>query len=295
MSEDMKPVWAWGMARTASSGWSAVLRRGDNALWVHEINEWAGADFPRDLGDLIRGGWTRQIEELAERRGWFRERAHRPDTLTMGLPIPTPERVVGIGLNFRAHAADLKAVVPEEPATFLKPRNTWVPSGARVMLPHASARVTAEAEIALIFGRDAYNLTSREAAGAIWGAMAVLDLTAEDVLQKNPRFLTRAKGYDGFFVMAPWAVPWEEADYRRVRRIEMRVDEDTRTQDTTDHMIYDFDRVVALVAEDVHVGATAVLSTGTPGAAAIQPGNRIAARAEGLYDAFFETVGFQKG
>lgn len=289
MSGDEKTVWAWGMARR-SEGWGAVLRRGQAALWVQDVNQWEGSNFPLDVSDLIGSGQTRDIQELAEQRGWFLDRSIDVASLTMGLPIQRPDRVVGIGLNFRAHAADLKAPVPEEPATFLKPSNTWAASGSRVLLPQAAARVTAEAEIALIFGQNAYNLTSQGAAGAVWGAMTVLDLTAEDLLQKNPRFLTRAKGYDGFFVMSPWAVPWDEDDYRRVRRIELRVDEAIRTEDTTDHMIYDFDRVVSFVTDGVHVKPTAVLSTGTPGAAVIHPGARVQGRAEGLYDAYFDTV-----
>ncbi len=291
MSGELNTAWAWGMARSAA-GWGAVLRQGDAALWVQDINQWHGAHFPLDVGDLIRSGQTRDLQELVEQRGWLADRGVAVESLIMGRPIQSPDRVVGIGLNFRAHARDLKAPVPEEPATFLKPCNTWAASGSPVQLPRASARVTAEAEIALIFGQNAYNLTPQGAARAIWGAMTVLDLTAEDVLQKNPRFLTRAKGYDGFFVMSPWAVAWREEDYRRVRRIETRVDDAIRTQETTDQMIYDFDRVVSFVTDGVHVAPTAVLSTGTPGAAVIHPGTQVAARAEGLYDAYFDTVDF---
>lgn len=280
---------AWGMARTGS-GEGAVLRHHDRVLSVRDINEWTGAQFPLTLEALIRGGLTGEIEHLARTHGWFEARGSALEDIALTIPLPHPERVVGIGLNFSDHARDLGERVPEEPATFLKPDNTLRVSGADVVLPTASSRVTAEGEIALIFGRDARDVGVEEAPQVIWGAVAVLDLTAEDVLRRNPRFLTRAKGYDGFFVMSPWLIPWEAEDFATVRRIDTSVNHRLATTGTTEQMTYNYGQLVALVTAGVSIGATAILSTGTPGAAVIGSGDVVSADVEGL-----ESVRFQVG
>lgn len=273
------------MAREGS-GWGAVLRQGEVAVRVRDVNESTGSRFATDLGELIAAGETAQIEALVDAEHLMERLGVPRDSLEMGVPLANPERILGIGLNYHHHASDLGVAVPAQPGTFLKTRNTLQADG-RVSLPDASQRVTAEGEVALVFGRDAKSVGIDDAPEVIWGALAVLDLTAEDVLRLNPRFLTRAKGYDGFFVMSPWMVPWTAEEFFRVRRIDTLLNGAVKATNTTDHMTHSFAALIQLVTADVSMGATAILSTGTPGAVVIQPGDHVSAEIEGLYGVEF--------
>ncbi len=276
----------WGMAREGA-GASAVIRENDRILRISGLNARWGKTYPEGLAMLIRQGMTAEIEQRATDEGLFSTDGEPLDAVTMVLPIAEPERIVGIGLNFRDHARDLQTPVPEAPATFLKPRNTWALSGTTVRLPRISERVTAEGEIALIFGRDARNVTADSASSVIWGAVMVLDLTAEDILQKNPRFLTRAKGYDRFMVVSPWCVRFDPGGFDLVRRLVTRSSDGGRRVGGTDGMIYSWGTLVEVITEEVSIGATAVLSTGTPGAVVVHHGTEVYAEAEGLFPVSF--------
>lgn len=274
---------AWGMTQDGD-GALAVVRKDNAALTVRDINRSSGLSFPLSLDALIAGGLTASLVALAERHDWFRQRGREVASLAMTLPLTAPERIVGIGLNFPTHAHDLGAPVPGEPATFVKTTNTLALSGSPVVLPAGVGRVTAEGEMALIFGGRARNVPAREAPAVIWGAAAVIDLTAEDVLKKNPRFLTRAKGYDGFLVMSPWLVPWDAPDWDRVRRIDtINQRSGSQTTGTTEQMTFDCRSLVEWITAGVSVAPTALLSTGTPGAVVVEPGDQVSVRIDGLY------------
>lgn len=276
----------WGMAREGT-GASAVMRENDRVLRISDLNTRWGKTYPESLAMLIRQGKTTEIEQRAMDEGLFSTDGVPLDAVSMVLPISEPERIVGIGLNFRAHARDLKVPVPEAPATFLKPRNSWALSGTTVRLPRISERVTAEGEIALIFGRDARNVTADTADSVIWGAVTVLDLTAEDILQKNPRFLTRAKGYDRFMVVSPWCVRFKPGDFDVIRHLLTRSSGGEQRAGATDDMIYSWRTLVEVITEEVAIGATTVLSTGTPGAVVVHHGEEVYAEAEGLFPVSF--------
>lgn len=277
---------AWGTVQD-ERGVSAALRNDDVAIVVRDINRWLDEDYPLTLDALIAQEQTGLLAGRAVAEGWFEQYGHAVNSLTLKAPLERPERIVGIGLNFADHAGDLGETVPEEPATFIKPLNTILGTGSTMSLPTCSHRVTAEAEIALIFSRPARNIEAGNFRSVVWGAVAVLDMTAEDILRKNPRFLTRAKGFDGFFAMSSWLVPWEEADFSHGRHIQTVINGRVAAEGSTNQMAYGYGQVVELVTRDVSVGATAILSTGTPGAGVIAPGDTVQARIEGLPGVMF--------
>jgi 2-keto-4-pentenoate hydratase/2-oxohepta-3-ene-1,7-dioic acid hydratase in catechol pathway len=106
-----------------------------------------------------------------------------------------PNSVLGIGLNYRRHAADLGAAPTEIPTMFFKGRHTLIGPGESIVLPADSARVTAEAELGLVVGERMRNVSEERALDYIVGAVCVLDQTAEDILQKDSRLLTRRKEF----------------------------------------------------------------------------------------------------
>jgi 2-keto-4-pentenoate hydratase/2-oxohepta-3-ene-1,7-dioic acid hydratase in catechol pathway len=106
-------------------------------------------------------------------------------------------KIIGIGRNYRAHAAELGNAVPAEPLIFLKPHSSVIADGQPIVLPRRSARVEFEGEIGVVIGARVRRVREGDAAGVIRGIVAVNDVTARD-LQKSDGQWTRAKGFDTF-------------------------------------------------------------------------------------------------
>jgi len=109
----------------------------------------------------------------------------------------TPGKIVCVGRNYRAHAAELGNDVPSFPLIFLKPPSALIAEGIPIRLPSASHQVEFEGEIGVVLGARLVDAGEEEAMAAIAGIVAVNDVTARD-LQKSDGQWTRAKGFDSF-------------------------------------------------------------------------------------------------
>jgi 2-keto-4-pentenoate hydratase/2-oxohepta-3-ene-1,7-dioic acid hydratase in catechol pathway len=111
------------------------------------------------------------------------------------LPYAVPPKIWCIGLNYHSHAVDIAAVQPEEPGSFMKPASCMFQPGGDILLPppEVSDDVDAEGELGVIIGRSCRLVPVDKAREVIYGYTTTLDLTALDVLRKNPRYLTRSK------------------------------------------------------------------------------------------------------
>ena len=205
------------------------------------------------------------------------------ESITFGPPLSSFGKLWGIGLNYEEHAGDLDEERPEEPASFMKPKSALTGPGGPIRLPDRSRteRVTAEAELAVVVGRTCRNVENVESVSdVIAGYLPVIDMTAEDILQRNPRFLTRAKSFDTFLVVGPAiAVPdegFELADLtvRTVRNGSVVAENGIENTLFSPHEIVSFHSGVATLAPGD------LFSTGTPGAGVIEPGDSVRAEVE---------------
>jgi 2-keto-4-pentenoate hydratase/2-oxohepta-3-ene-1,7-dioic acid hydratase in catechol pathway len=204
------------------------------------------------------------------------------DGVTFGPPLDDPGKLFGIGLNYADHAADLSEESPEEPASFFKPATAATGPGGPIRLPprEQSDRVTAEAELAVVIGRTCRNVAVDDAESVIAGYTPVIDMTAEDVLARNPRFLTRSKSYDTFLVLGPHiAVPdaGSTLDDIEVRTV---VNGEVRARNTVANMHFSPRELVAYHSAVMTLEPGDVISTGTPGAQPIEPGDRVRAEVD---------------
>jgi 2-keto-4-pentenoate hydratase/2-oxohepta-3-ene-1,7-dioic acid hydratase in catechol pathway len=126
------------------------------------------------------------------------------DGLRLLAPV-TPGKVVAVGLNYRAHAAELSMETAAEPILFLKPATAVIGPGDTVVRPPRAAQVDYEAELALVVGRRCRDLSLAAAAGAVAGYTCGNDVTARD-LQKIDGQWTRAKSFDTFCPLGPWVI-----------------------------------------------------------------------------------------
>lgn len=209
-----------------------------------------------------------------------------PESVQYAPPYRRPRKIWGIGLNYREHAGDLNEVPPTEPASFIKGDHTIIGQGETIYLPPQSARVTAEAELGLVIGRTCRNVSKENALDYVWGVCLILDQTAEDILQRNPRFLTRSKNFSTFFSFGPTLIPLAEVleKFPTLNDIVVTTVLNGREHrsNSVANMTFDPEYLVSFHSEVMPLFAGDVISTGTPGAVVIQDGDIAECRIPGL-------------
>ena len=173
------------------------------------INQRYDKNWPKTLFGII----TKQ--KLYEIKNWFYEKRNtllkniNDQFIQIGqakfAPLyRRPRKIWGIGLNYEAHAKDLSEKVPVSlPASFMKPDTTIIGYDDTIKIPLLSERTTGEAELGLIIGKECKNVKREGWRSVVAGFTPILDMTAEDILRKNPRYLTQAKSFDTFFSFGP--------------------------------------------------------------------------------------------
>ena len=171
---------------------------------VEEINAKHGSRIPNDLLEIIRTG-VPGIDPADVATLPLAE-------VTPQLPYETPPKIWCIGLNYLSHAEDINAVQPEEPGSFMKPASCMFQPGGNIVLPpkDISDDVDAEGELGVVIGKTCRFVPAADIGSVIFGYTTTLDLTALDILRKNPRYLTRSKSIDTFFSFGPVIVTADE-------------------------------------------------------------------------------------
>jgi 2-keto-4-pentenoate hydratase/2-oxohepta-3-ene-1,7-dioic acid hydratase in catechol pathway len=150
------------------------------------------------------------------------------------------------------------------------------------VLPAQSERVTAEAELALVIGREARDVPEEDAPSVVAGFTTVLDMTAEDILRKNPRYLTRAKSFDTFFSFGPELMTPDEIAGVEALEVSTVLNGEVRRINTVSNMTFSPWWLVSFHSKVMTLLPGDVISTGTPGAVVIQEGDVAECRITGF-------------
>jgi 2-keto-4-pentenoate hydratase/2-oxohepta-3-ene-1,7-dioic acid hydratase in catechol pathway len=208
------------------------------------------------------------------------------DETEFGAPYRRPRKIWGIGLNYVEHAGDLSESVPTEPASFIKGDHTIAGPGEEILLPEQSERVTAEAELGLVIGRLCRDVSEEEALDYVWGVCPILDQTAEDILQRNPRFLTRSKNFPTFFSFGPSLIPLADVldAFGSLSRVEVNtvLNGEVLRTNTVSNMTYGPQFLVSFHSKVMPLFPGDIISTGTPGAVVIEDGDIAECRIPGI-------------
>lgn len=200
------------------------------------------------------------------------------------LPYERPPKIWCIGLNYRSHAEDINAVQPEEPASFMKPASCMFDPGGEIVLPppEISDDVDAEGELGVIIGKQCRFVPAENVRDVIFGYTTTLDMTALDVLRKNPRYLTRAKSIDTFFCFGPVVVTADEVPDVNALEVITEHNDGICSRDFVRNM-----RTAPFELVRFHSGYMTLypgdlISTGCPKGARIKAGDKVRARIEGV-------------
>lgn len=191
----------------------------------------------------------------------------------------TPTKVVCVGRNYRAHAAELGNDVPAEPLLFFKPPSSIVGPGETIHLPSASSHVDHEAELGVVIGKRSRNVAPEHALDHVFGYTCVNDVTARDLQKKDGQW-ARAKGFDTFCPTGPLLVTNLDPTTCGVR---CRVNETVRQDGNTRDMIFSVRQLVAYISAIMTLEPGDLIATGTPhGVGRLEDGDVVDVEIDGI-------------
>ena len=200
------------------------------------------------------------------------------DDVRLLAPI-LPSKVVCLGRNYAAHAAEFGGEVPEEPLVFLKPSTSVSGPGDPIPLPRISNRVDYEGELAVVIGRIARNVRAEETFRYILGYTCGNDVTLRDLQKKDDQW-ARAKGFDGSCPLGPWVET--ELDPIDVH-LETRVNGEVRQSASTSDMVFGVATIIEFVTAFMTLLPGDVIMTGTPeGVGKLEAGDRVEVVIDGI-------------
>lgn len=184
----------------------------------------------------------------------------------------TPTKILALGRNYQAHAAEMGSTAPREPLLFMKPPSALIAPGKNVRLPARSARVDYEAELGIIIGAQVKNVSLPEALAAVFGYAPLCDVTARD-LQREDGQWTRAKGFDTFCPVGPFITTGVDP---AALSITLYQNGHLRQNGNTRDMIHNVAACVAYVSTVMTLEPGDIIATGTPeGVGPMAPGDEI--------------------
>ena len=196
------------------------------------------------------------------------------------LPPVTPSKLIAIGLNYRAHAAEVKLPIPEEPISFLKSTTSLTGHDSDIIYPVGLTNIVEyEAELAVVMGKRAYKVGESEALEYVFGYTCANDVSARDIQKRDGQWML-AKSFNTFNPLGPWIV-------RGISplnlRVSSRLNGETRQESSTSDMIFSVPYLVHFLSQVMPLLPGDVIITGTPsGVGRLKEGDKIEIEAENI-------------
>jgi 2-keto-4-pentenoate hydratase/2-oxohepta-3-ene-1,7-dioic acid hydratase in catechol pathway len=236
------------------------------------------------------GGTPRHV---VEENGGFRfvegnifdryEPGDRVPSSARGFLAPVvPSKIVGVGLNYKDHAAEQNKPLPSEPMIFLKPSTAVIGPDEPIVLPESVGRIDYEAELGVVIGSHAWRVPERDAPRYVFGLTCVNDVTARELQKRDVQF-TRAKGFDTFAPLGPCIATGLAYDTPDGIAVEGWVNGTRRQFSSTRELIFSIDKLVAFISSVMTLLPGDVISTGTPaGVGPLRPGDSVTIKVAGV-------------
>jgi 2-keto-4-pentenoate hydratase/2-oxohepta-3-ene-1,7-dioic acid hydratase in catechol pathway len=228
-----------------------------------EVVELSGPDvgLPGEMATLLGLG----PEALATARAAGRTRAarHELGSLRIAPPVVLPPKVLAIGMNYRAHIAEIGGKTPEHQVWFNKQRTCVVGPGDAIEVPRVSECVDYEGELAFVIGRRARHVDGADAMKVIAGFTVLNDVSVRDWQWRSPTW-TMGKSFDTHGPTGPWLVTPDELGDPQGLRLRTWVNGELRQDASTDDMVFSCSDMVEHLSSAFTLEPGDVISTGTP-------------------------------
>ncbi|MGG1597316.1 fumarylacetoacetate hydrolase family protein [Paenibacillus naphthalenovorans] len=264
----------------------AAIVADSGPVLLRTINRALSTEWSTELHELLRRGQFSDLKRWYDREGRELLSRWEPRSCRYDEYAPLyrfPRKICGIGMNYIAKAEEMNATPPEqEPICFIKPDTSLIGAGEAIVLPGQSERVTAEAELGIVIGKTCKNIGEAEAPFVTAGFTTTLDMTAQDIHARNPRFLGRSKYFDTFFSFGPFLITPDELPGLEKLAVETGLNGQVVHRNTIANMIYSPWFIVSYFSKMMTLLPGDVIMTGTPGSVAIREGDVAECRIDGF-------------
>ena len=185
------------------------------------------------------------------------------NTLELGPPVPDPDKILCLGVNYREHAAEAQQEIPKVPLIFAKFRNCLIGPTSPILLPRVSTHIDYEGELAVIIGKRCKAVPEEEALHYVAGYCIIDDVTARDIQAQTSQW-TAGKALDTFAPMGPGIVPASQISDPQTLTLVTRVNGQEVQHDTTANMIFSVASAIAFLSSLMTLEPGDILATGTP-------------------------------
>lgn len=250
-----------------------VADGGDPAFGIVELAE-DGAGHPDSIAAITGDPLAGPVNYTGQRL--------LLDDVRLVSPVIPRSKVIGIGRNYAAHAAELNNPVPDAPLLFIKPNTAVIGPGEPIVYPPETENLHFEGELAVVIGRICRRVPRDRAAEVIFGYTVGNDITARD-LQTSDKQWARAKGFDSFCPLGPWIVTHLSLDEASDLQVTTTVNGELKQDGRTSDMVQGIAELIEYVSGFTTLLPGDVILTGTPtGVGPLQPGDQVAVTVEGI-------------
>lgn len=225
-----------------------------------------------DLSDVVGAGGSLtailpRLDELRPEIVAASGETHPLADVILEPPIDAPQKYLGIGMNYREHAAEAALAgipTPTSQLWFNKQVSCIVGPYADVVKPRISEELDYEVELGVVIGRPAHHVRAADARSYIAGYLVVDDVSVRDWLQKRSPTFTLGKSFDTHGPIGPWLTTDDEIADPLALRMRLTVNGEVRQDHVTDDMIYDIYEQIAYLSQVMTLQPGDILATGTP-------------------------------
>lgn len=262
---------------------TAAISIDEKLISIEMINSIEKKQWSSNLLDILQQG---QFDEIHD---WY---VHTEKARLLDFPIiqgdyaplyRNPTKILGVGMNYIEKAEELSVNPPEEaPIFFMKPSTSLIGPGESIQLTPLSERISAEAELGIIIKKKVKNIEEADFLDVVAGFINTLDMTAQDIHAKNPRYLQFSKSFDSFFSFGPHLITVDEFSDIQNNTIETCLNQQVIHQNKIHHMIYSLPYIVSYFSKIMTLLPGDIIMTGTPGSTVIHDGDFVECRISGM-------------
>ena len=239
----------------------------DRVVCLPSLAKHLSKKFPERLEDLITLG-TKGVEKAEKLIKNANENditcaSFKVSEITLLAPIPSPPKIVCLGLNYRDHAAEQNAPIPDEPIIFMKPHTTIIGPNENIVKPSFVKQLDYEAELAIVMGRKAKNVPVSKAKSHIFGYTILNDISARDIQFRDKQW-TRGKSFDTFAPTGPHIITVNQLHDTSNLSIRTLVNNELRQNSTTKNMVFNVYEIIHHLSLVMTLEPCDIIATGTP-------------------------------
>ncbi|MGH3090510.1 MAG: fumarylacetoacetate hydrolase family protein [Rubrobacteraceae bacterium] len=215
-------------------------------------------------GERVIPVGTANMIEYIENGGGPEGEALSLDEIRLHAPIPNPQKVIAIGLNYEDHAAETGADIPEKPIVFAKYANTVIGPGDEIRIPPITSQADYEAELAVVIGREAKNVSADDALDHVFGYMNANDVSSRDLQFSEGGQWTRSKSIDTFCPTGPYIATTDEVPDPQNLRVRCVLNGEVMQDGNTSKMIFPVAELISFLSSGMTLVPGDIVVTGTP-------------------------------